>query len=159
MAPGPERTRINGLIIAMESALAVGEQQGAIDLGIWRRDAQPDGQLPRPQRGLRTGAGADDHGQSAGDPLCRLVRVLSAFARHHAVPARHPAGQHSRLPQIKAMGFDVVYLPPIHPIGHSFRKGKNNSLVAVPGDVGSPWAIGNEHGGHMALEPQLGTWE
>jgi starch synthase (maltosyl-transferring) len=55
------------------------------------------------------------------------------------------------------MGFDVVYFPPIHPIGRSFRKGRNNSLTAGPGDPGSPWAIGNEHGGHKAVEPALGT--
>jgi starch synthase (maltosyl-transferring) len=62
-----------------------------------------------------------------------------------------------RLPDIQRMGFDVIYLPPIHPIGRAFRKGKNNSLVAGVGDPGSPWAIGNEHGGHVATEPSLGT--
>jgi starch synthase (maltosyl-transferring) len=62
-----------------------------------------------------------------------------------------------RLPDIAAMGFDVLYLTPIHPIGHTHRKGRNNSLVAGPGDPGSPWAIGNEHGGHDAIEPGLGT--
>ncbi|MFT4122435.1 MAG: alpha-1,4-glucan--maltose-1-phosphate maltosyltransferase [Microbacteriaceae bacterium] len=62
-----------------------------------------------------------------------------------------------RLPAVAAMGFDVVYLPPIHPIGHSFRKGPNNSLVAGPGDPGSPWAIGSEAGGHDAVHPDLGT--
>jgi starch synthase (maltosyl-transferring) len=62
-----------------------------------------------------------------------------------------------RLPYVAAMGFDVLYLPPIHPIGTSFRKGKNNSLEAGPVDVGSPWAIGGEAGGHDAVEPGLGT--
>jgi starch synthase (maltosyl-transferring) len=62
-----------------------------------------------------------------------------------------------RLPYIASMGFDVVYLPPIHPIGTSFRKGRNNSLTAVPGDPGSPWAIGSAEGGHTAIEPGLGT--
>jgi starch synthase (maltosyl-transferring) len=61
------------------------------------------------------------------------------------------------LPYIASMGFDVVYLPPIHPIGHTFRKGKNNSLPAQPGDVGSPWAIGSAEGGHTAVHPELGT--
>ena len=55
------------------------------------------------------------------------------------------------------MGFDVVYLPPIHPIGTSFRKGRNNSLTAAAGDPGSPWAIGSEAGGHKAVDPALGT--
>lgn len=61
------------------------------------------------------------------------------------------------LPRIAAMGFDVVYLPPIHPIGEVNRKGRNNALVAEPGDVGSPWAIGSKHGGHDAIHPELGT--
>jgi starch synthase (maltosyl-transferring) len=75
-----------------------------------------------------------------------------------------PSGKHGTfttaidaLPRISSLGFDVLYLPPIHPIGHSFRKGKNNSLTPEPNDVGSPWAIGNEHGGHDAVDPNLGT--
>jgi starch synthase (maltosyl-transferring) len=62
-----------------------------------------------------------------------------------------------RLADIRAMGFDVVYLPPIHPIGESARKGRNNSETAQPGDVGSPWAIGSRFGGHDAVHPELGT--
>jgi starch synthase (maltosyl-transferring) len=61
------------------------------------------------------------------------------------------------LVRIADMGFDVVYLPPIHPIGVSFRKGKNNALTARPDDPGSPWAIGSDAGGHVAVEPGLGT--
>ncbi|TFB80747.1 alpha-1,4-glucan--maltose-1-phosphate maltosyltransferase [Terrimesophilobacter mesophilus] len=64
-----------------------------------------------------------------------------------------------RLPAIAHMGFDVVYLPPIHPIGSSFRKGPNNSLEAGPDDPGSPWAIGSDAGGHDAIHPDLGTLE
>ncbi|MBW8088791.1 alpha-1,4-glucan--maltose-1-phosphate maltosyltransferase [Streptomyces hygroscopicus subsp. hygroscopicus] len=64
-----------------------------------------------------------------------------------------------RLPAIAAAGFDVVYLPPIHPIGTSFRKGPNNTLSAGPFDVGSPWAIGSADGGHDAIHPDLGTIE
>ena len=63
-----------------------------------------------------------------------------------------------RLPAIAAMGFDVVYLTPIHPIGTTARKGKNNTLVALPGDPGSPYAIGSPDGGHDALHPELGTF-
>jgi starch synthase (maltosyl-transferring) len=63
----------------------------------------------------------------------------------------------ARLPRLADLGFDVVYLPPIHPIGRTFRKGKNNSLTPEPDDIGSPWAIGNEHGGHTAVDPALGT--
>jgi starch synthase (maltosyl-transferring) len=65
----------------------------------------------------------------------------------------------ARLTDVADLGFDVVYLPPIHPIGHSFRKGRNNSLVAAPDDPGSPWAIGSEAGGHTAVDPALGTLE
>ena len=65
----------------------------------------------------------------------------------------------SRLPYVASMGFDVLYLPPIHPIGRSFRKGPNNSLEPGPNDPGSPWAIGSEEGGHDAVEPRLGTLE
>jgi starch synthase (maltosyl-transferring) len=61
------------------------------------------------------------------------------------------------LPRIASLGFDVVYLPPIHPIGRTHRKGPNNALVAGSGDPGSPWAIGNEDGGHTAVNPELGT--
>jgi starch synthase (maltosyl-transferring) len=62
-----------------------------------------------------------------------------------------------RLDYIAAMGFDVFYLPPIHPIGRVNRKGKNNAETALPDDVGSPWAIGAREGGHKAIDPQLGT--
>jgi starch synthase (maltosyl-transferring) len=61
------------------------------------------------------------------------------------------------LPRIRAMGFDVLYFPPIHPIGHSNRKGRNNALRAGPADPGSPYAIGSEVGGHTAIHPELGT--
>jgi len=89
--------------------------------------------------------------------------------------AKEP-GQHgtfadveAQLPEISAMGFDILYLPPIHPIGRAFRKGKNNSVAAAPGDTGSPWAIGDaeaigtpahpdDHGGHKSIHPELGTF-
>ncbi|MFO0908188.1 MAG: alpha-1,4-glucan--maltose-1-phosphate maltosyltransferase [Isosphaeraceae bacterium] len=63
----------------------------------------------------------------------------------------------ARLPYVAGMGFDVVYLPPIHPIGRAFRKGPNNTLTPGPGDPGSPWAIGGPEGGHKAVHPELGT--
>ena len=62
-----------------------------------------------------------------------------------------------RIADVRDLGFDVIYLPPIHPIGVTHRKGKNNSLVADPDSPGSPWAIGNRHGGHTAVDPCLGT--
>ena len=62
-----------------------------------------------------------------------------------------------RVDDAKAMGFDVIYFPPIQPIGHTNRKGRNNSITCEPGDPGVPWAIGSEAGGHKAVEPSLGT--
>ena len=61
------------------------------------------------------------------------------------------------LPRVAAMGFDILYLPPIHPIGKINRKGKNNSVRSLPGEPGSPWAIGSDEGGHKAIHPELGT--
>ncbi len=77
------------------------------------------------------------------------------------VPGQHGTLQDciARLPALAAMGFDVLYLPPIHPIGTTHRKGKNNAAVAAPDDPGSPWAIGAVAGGHTAIHPQLGTLE
>jgi starch synthase (maltosyl-transferring) len=81
-------------------------------------------------------------------------------------PRSGVAGQHATFKDAEAMleraaalGFDVVYLPPIHPIGRTHRKGGNNTLTAAPDDPGSPWAIGGEEGGHTAVHPQLGTLE
>ncbi len=92
--------------------------------------------------------------------LARFAAWYEMFPRSQGkVPGRHGTFKDciDRLPHIATMGFDVIYVPPIHPIGRSFRKGKNNSLTAGPDDPGSPWAIGNEQGGHKAVEPALGT--
>ena len=90
----------------------------------------------------RTGAWYEMFPRSAGPDPSRSATFREAAAR---------------LPEIAAMGFDVVYLPPIHPIGTTDRKGRGNTLVPQPGDPGSPWAIGSPEGGHMAVEPGLGT--
>ncbi len=76
-------------------------------------------------------------------------------------PGRHGTFKdcEARLSYIAEMGFDVLYFPPIHPIGHTDRKGKNNAVTAGQGDPGTPWAIGSEEGGHKAIHPQLGTLE
>lgn len=68
-------------------------------------------------------------------------------------------GVRAQVPRIAELGFDVLYMPPIHPIGHTNRKGRNNTLTPEPGDPGSPYAIGDEHGGHDAIHPGLGTDE
>jgi starch synthase (maltosyl-transferring) len=74
-------------------------------------------------------------------------------------PGRHGSflDAERALPYVRELGFDVIYLPPVHPIGRTARKGKNNALKAAPDDVGSPWAIGGPEGGHKAVHPQLGT--
>ena len=76
-------------------------------------------------------------------------------------PGRHGTFKDvvARLPYVAEMGFDVLYFPPIHPVGRDKRKGKNNGLVAGPDDVGSPWAIGAAEGGHKSILPELGTPE
>jgi starch synthase (maltosyl-transferring) len=93
-------------------------------------------------------------------PRARFAAWYEMFPRSQGrVPGSHGTFKDclDRLADLEAMGFDVIYLPPIHPIGRSFRKGRNNSLTAGPDDPGSPWAIGNEHGGHKAVEPALGS--
>ncbi len=97
----------------------------------------------------------------------RVDRPAAAFASWYEFFPRstspEPGGHgtfrdaEGMLPRIADLGFDVVYLPPIHPIGHTFRKGRNNSLTPAPDDVGSPWAIGSAEGGHEAVDPKLGT--
>ncbi len=75
------------------------------------------------------------------------------------VPGQHGTFRdvEARLPYVASMGFDVLYLPPIHPIGTAFRKGRNNTTTPAPDDPGSPWAIGSAEGGHKSIHPQLGT--
>jgi starch synthase (maltosyl-transferring) len=111
---------------------------------------------------------ADRSLASVAGPFALWVdRPLGAFSAWYemfprsegAVPPRGGtfATAAQRLPAIAEMGFDIVYLPPIHPIGTTFRKGANNRLEAGDGDVGSPWAIGSAEGGHTAVHPDLGT--
>jgi len=92
----------------------------------------------------------------------RFSTWYQMFPRSCAPEPRHHAtfkDCESYLLYIASMGFDVLYFPPIHPIGRSQRKGKNNISIAVPDDPGTPWAIGSEEGGHKAVHPQLGTLE
>ncbi|MFG3320545.1 alpha-1,4-glucan--maltose-1-phosphate maltosyltransferase [Streptomyces sp. NPDC048171] len=105
---------------------------------------------------------------TSSDPLPLLVERERAlygawyefFPRSEGTPEQ-PHGTFRtaarRLPAIAAMGFDVVYLPPVHPIGTTYRKGRNNTLSATPDDVGVPWAIGSPEGGHDSIHPALGT--
>lgn len=104
------------------------------------------------------------HGVWVDRPLARFGSWYEMFPRSTGGwdAEGHPvhgtfATAAATLPRIAEMGFDVVYLPPIHPIGKIHRKGRNNNPTAAPGDVGSPWAIGSDEGGHDAVHPELGT--
>ena len=127
--------------------------------------------LPRPQLRLRHRKRTPPLGRSRTRPLLQLVRALPAFYRscgeENPYGKRRPARsiRHGTfadvellLPEIAAMGFDILYLPPIHPIGRAFRKGPNNSTTPGPDDEGSPWAIGSAEGGHKSIHPSLGTF-
>ncbi|NTU83509.1 MAG: DUF3416 domain-containing protein [Chloroflexales bacterium] len=95
-------------------------------------------------------------------PLARFSAWYELFPRSASPePGRHGTFRDviARLPYVAGLGFDVLYLPPIHPIGRIFRKGKNNSVTAQPGEPGSPWAIGSAEGGHKSIHPELGTLE
>jgi starch synthase (maltosyl-transferring) len=91
----------------------------------------------------------------------RFSTWYELFPRSCGEPGKHGTFKDvvKRLPYIADLGFDVLYLPPIHPIGTTFRKGKNNSVVAEAGDTGVPWGIGSPEGGHKAIHPELGTME
>ena len=96
------------------------------------------------------------------DPeLARFSSWYELFPRSAGDPGKHGTFRdvEKRLPDIAEMGFDVLYLPSIHPIGNSHRKGANNSITAGPDEPGSPWAIGSEEGGHKSINPRLGTME
>jgi starch synthase (maltosyl-transferring) len=114
-----------------------------------------------PDEGLAAAAG-DRHGEAASGELeVDVDRELARFGAWYELFPRSWGGFRgvaAVLPRIAELGFDVVYLPPIHPIGTTARKGRNNTARATPQDVGSPWAIGSEEGGHDALHPELGSW-
>ncbi len=98
----------------------------------------------------------------ADRPKARFSTWYELFPRSTSPdPKRHGTfgDVEARLPDIAGMGFDVLYLPPIHPIGRAFRKGKNNTTNALPDDSGSPWAIGSAEGGHKSIHPELGTMQ
>jgi starch synthase (maltosyl-transferring) len=104
---------------------------------------------------------SDKHGAMRTEPL--VVEVDREIARFGAWYELFPrsfggfAGVERALPRLAELGFDVVYFPPIHPIGRTGRKSRNNTLPARRGDPGSPWAIGGKEGGHDAVHPDLGT--
>ena len=95
------------------------------------------------------------------DPVrARFSTWYEMFPRSARADGRHASFKDvvGLLPYVQEMGFDVLYFPPIHPIGVTARKGRNNAVAAQPGEVGSPWAIGAEEGGHKAIHPELGSF-
>jgi starch synthase (maltosyl-transferring) len=137
---GNERAALSERVTAaLAPALEEGLRRG--DRGEVTRYDRTLGVLVERAR-ARTGAWYEMFPRSAGADPARSATFDEATAL---------------LPYVASMGFDVLYLPPIHPIGRSFRKGANNALQAAPGDPGSPWAIGAAEGGHTAVEPGLGT--
>ena len=163
--------------VELEEGARLFEQRAALD----EHDPAPyravvaalrDDTLPPPQRlgpALTTEAadlvagpaGAVDVTASEPAPLWVDRERALAAAWYEVFPRSLGgfAGTAERLPAIADMGFDIVYLPPIHPIGRQFRKGPNNLPDAGPDDVGSPWAIGGPEGGHTAIHPDLGTFD
>ncbi len=150
-APAPEAAALH----AYEQALRAGDAQAAFAPDLAARMAA---HLPR-----RYASSYERELQvEVNRPLARFSSWYELFPRSASPePGRHGTFRDviARLPYVAELGFDILYLPPIHPIGREFRKGKNNSVVAQPGEPGSPWAIGSVEGGHKSIHPQLGTLE
>jgi len=150
---GTPRARLAAMLAAIDGARDPGER-AALLLAAEAAEAV----AAAPDRSLATVS--PQLGVEVDRPAAAFAAWYEFFPRSEgATPGAHGtfATAARRLPAIRDMGFDVVYLPPIHPIGHAFRKGPNNTLAPGAGDPGSPWAIGNADGGHTAIEPALGT--
>lgn len=155
-APGAEADRIRHWMRLISQATDADERNAA----IFNEDfADLARSHPDPKRITR-------HGKELAVVVDRRKAEFSAWYEVFPRSCSSEAGRHGtfrdleqRIPYIASMGFDVLYLPPIHPIGTAFRKGRNNAPAAQPGDVGSPWAIGSREGGHMSIHPQLGSFD
>jgi starch synthase (maltosyl-transferring) len=175
-----EQVEAVDLLVGAELVEAAAARSAGEDAGRLRAAAaamRNDDPLPeRARRALGDGLAqvmarhADRSGAGRGPELSLSVdRERARFSAWYELFPRsaspHP-GRHGtlgdvteRLGYVASMGFDVLYLPPVHPVGRAHRKGKNNSASSGPGDPGSPWAIGGPEGGHTALHPDLGTLE
>ena len=165
------------LVRAMSDRLNGADQAFALEqAGVMERfaDSSPEdafaaAQGDRLRRLLRYAGRSEEHGGLSPRFVIDVDRPRAGFSAWYEFFPRSFGefpGAHgtltdaaAMLPHIAHMGFDVVYLPPVHPIGHTFRKGRNNAPEAEPGDPGSPWAIGSGSGGHKAVHPDLGTLE
>ena len=147
-----------------EAASDVGNRDGNLRE---RAERAFDPAVARLLRTYRDDAHATDYGRTltvvSDPPKARFSAWYEFFPRSFGrTPGRHGSfadAARTMIPYVAEMGFDVIYLPPIHPIGRTHRKGPNNQERAGAEDVGSPWAIGSEAGGHKAIHPDLGTLE
>jgi starch synthase (maltosyl-transferring) len=144
-------------VAAGQSDLSGELSEGELLLGVTIDPEQPDFDAllaPRPQSPERYGA------TTLGPLPLRVDRLAARYANWYELFPRSwggLAGVQAQLPRFAELGVDVIYLPPIHPIGLTNRKGRDNALIAKPGDPGSPWAIGDATGGHDAVHADLGT--
>lgn len=171
-----QNVAVNLLVGAAMIEAAAGRAAGgdAGQLQDWARDLR-DGNAPAgparaldpnladlmaryPDRRLATVYGKELR-VTVDTPLAGASAWYELFPRSTAATGGHGTFKdcEAQLPRVAEMGFDILYLPPIHPIGKSFRKGRNNNPVCQPGEPGSPWAIGSSEGGHKAVHPELGT--
>jgi starch synthase (maltosyl-transferring) len=149
-------------IVTWQDELRRKVEAGQEDLaGELSEGAQLFGRTVTVDVGLASEAG-DRHGEVTSETFeVDVDRVLARFGSWYELFPRSWGGFRGVaevLPKLQELGFDVVYLPPIHPIGITNRKGPNNTLTPASSDPGSPWAIGSAEGGHEALHPELGTW-
>ena len=155
-------------VLMVEERLAAGGDSVVLlpALGALKDDGLPPEQRLAPALSARLGAalagpaGSSDRTESALVPIWVDRPRALVGSWYELFPRSYGGfrGTARRVPDLAAMGFDVLYLPPIHPIGTKFRKGRNNTLTATAEDPGSPWAIGSSAGGHTAIDPGLGTF-
>ena len=165
--------REGAALVALASARKTPSQAGLkalkSRLAAAEADAQREILLSPETAALMAAADNRPHLVTLGPVPVQAERTAAGFASWYELfprsmsgdPARHGTFKdvERQLPRIEAMGFDVLYFPPFHPIGRKNRKGRNNTLTPAPDDPGSPYAIGSEEGGHDALHPELGTIE
>jgi starch synthase (maltosyl-transferring) len=140
-ATGKDRSRLEAMAADLDPALALDAELAAL---------------------VEANEGRSEQTSHERTQVLDVDRVRARFGSWYELFPRSFGGLRGvteQVPRIAELGFDVLYMPPIHPIGHTNRKGRNNTLVAEAGDPGSPYAIGDETGGHEALHPELGTWE
>ncbi len=169
---------IEGLRIVRRAAeLAAGSDKAHLDALVAELGGRPEGDAGQlalilgAESAARIGRNAERVNLSRYPVVLEVIadRLAARFSAWYEIfprSASDDANRHgtfddviAKLPTIRQLGFDVLYFPPIHPIGRTNRKGKNNSLKAEPGDVGSVYAVGTQEGGHEAVHPDLGTFE